>query len=59
MKTFASIVVIIGALTSVNVAHADGPDPTALKGMYDMSRASYGLVSFCVDKGFLKSDSIG
>lgn len=30
MKTFDSIVVIVGALTSVNVAHADGPDPTAL-----------------------------
>lgn len=30
MKAFDPIVVIVGALTSVNVAHADGPDPTAL-----------------------------
>lgn len=41
-----------------NTANAEGMDPAALKNVYDITRNTSGLMSYCVDKGFLKADSI-
>ncbi|HFT7664119.1 hypothetical protein ACTVPT_01535 [Serratia bockelmannii] len=41
-----------------NTANAEGMDPAALKNVYDITRNTAGLMSYCVDKGFLKAESI-
>ncbi|MGE8099533.1 hypothetical protein [Pseudomonas fluorescens] len=58
MKKAIVVFVMASALGSFGHAYAEGPDSVEMKGMYDGSRNSSGLISYCVDKGFLKSDSI-
>ncbi|OKB67804.1 hypothetical protein BHU62_05010 [Serratia marcescens] len=50
--------VIAATLGLFNTANAEGMDPAALKNVYDITRNTSGLMSYCVDKGFLKADSI-
>lgn len=50
--------VIAATLGLFNTASAEGMDPAALKNVYDITRNTSGLMSYCVDKGFLKADSI-
>ena len=57
MKNTALILAMTAAFGNFNLAHAEGPDPAALKGMYDTGRNMSGLINHCVDKGFLKADS--
>ncbi|WDG77762.1 hypothetical protein PUP68_19265 [Pseudomonas chlororaphis] len=57
MKNAALTFVIASTLGSFNLAHAEGLDPVAMKKMYDATRNSSGLITYCVDKGFLKADS--
>ncbi|WP_321157546.1 hypothetical protein, partial [Serratia nevei] len=49
---------IAATLGLFNTANAEGMDPAALKNVYDITRNTAGLMSYCVDKGFLKADSI-
>ncbi|HAV2276398.1 TPA: hypothetical protein JHK27_001983 [Serratia marcescens] len=49
---------IAATLGLFNTANAEGMDPAALKNVYDITRNTSGLMSYCVDKGFLKADSI-
>ncbi|EMH5180591.1 hypothetical protein F0335_06425 [Serratia marcescens] len=49
---------IAATLGLFNTANAEGMDPAALKNVYDITRNTAGLMSYCVDKGFLKTDSI-
>ncbi|WP_418080288.1 hypothetical protein [Serratia marcescens] len=49
---------IAATLGLFNTANAEGMDPAALKNIYDITRNTAGLMSYCVDKGFLKADSI-
>ncbi|HBK4606610.1 TPA: hypothetical protein LLS51_004047 [Serratia marcescens] len=49
---------IAATLGLFNTANAEGMDPAALKNVYDVTRNTSGLMSYCVDKGFLKADSI-
>ncbi|ANM77424.1 hypothetical protein SENE111051_21225 [Serratia nematodiphila] len=49
---------IAAILGLFNTANAEGMDPAALKNVYDITRNTSGLMSYCVDKGFLKADSI-
>ncbi|MGF6329339.1 hypothetical protein ABH909_002217 [Pseudomonas sp. BS3782 TE3695] len=58
MKSTVLILAMTAAFGTFSLAHAEGPDPAALKGMYDTSRNMSGLINHCVDKGFLKADSI-
>ncbi|MBH2913917.1 hypothetical protein I5Q42_23395 [Serratia marcescens] len=48
---------IAATLGLFNTANAEGMDPAALKNVYDITRNTAGLMSYCVDKGFLKADS--
>ncbi|BEM31996.1 hypothetical protein [Serratia marcescens] len=50
--------VIAATLGLFNTASAEGMDPAALKNVYDITRNTSGLMSYCVDKGFLKAESI-
>lgn len=50
--------IIAATLGLFNTANAEGMDPAALKNVYDITRNTAGLMSYCVDKGFLKADSI-
>ncbi|BEM51996.1 hypothetical protein JBO39_02900 [Serratia marcescens] len=50
--------VIAATLGLFNTASAEGMDPAALKNVYDVTRNTSGLMSYCVDKGFLKAESI-
>ncbi|CAI1525040.1 TPA: hypothetical protein ACKQES_002170 [Serratia marcescens] len=49
---------IAATLGLFNTANAEGMDPAALKNVYDITRNTAGLMSYCVDKGFLKAESI-
>lgn len=49
---------IAATLGLFNTASAEGMDPAALKNVYDVTRNTSGLMSYCVDKGFLKAESI-
>ncbi|MDI6946644.1 hypothetical protein [Serratia sp. Se-RSmG] len=49
---------IAATLGLFNTANAEGMDPAALKTVYDITRNTAGLMSYCVDKGFLKAESI-
>ncbi|HEI8720932.1 hypothetical protein I5Q96_12560 [Serratia marcescens] len=49
---------IAATLGLFNTANAEGMDPAALKNVYDITRNTSGLMSYCVDKGFLKAESI-
>lgn len=49
---------IVATLGLFNTANAEGMDPAALKNVYDITRNTAGLMSYCVDKGFLKAESI-
>ncbi|HHK5888642.1 TPA: hypothetical protein ACQVHI_004325 [Serratia marcescens] len=49
---------IAATLGLFNTANAEGMDPAALKNVYDITRNTAGLMSYCVDKGFLKAGSI-
>ncbi|AWC69594.1 hypothetical protein [Serratia marcescens] len=49
---------IAATLGLFKTANAEGMDPAALKNVYDITRNTAGLMSYCVDKGFLKADSI-
>ncbi|MGP2755699.1 hypothetical protein [Serratia marcescens] len=49
---------IAATLGLFNTANAEGMEPAALKNVYDITRNTAGLMSYCVDKGFLKADSI-
>lgn len=45
--------------TVVQAAPQNGmPDPATLKQIYDSSRSVSGLITYCVDKGILKKDSL-
>lgn len=50
--------IIAATLGLFNTANAEGMDPAALKNVYDITRNTAGLMSYCIDKGFLKADSI-
>ncbi|WP_339466078.1 hypothetical protein [Pseudomonas sp. EA_65y_Pfl2_P74] len=55
----ASLILAMAAVFGIcNIAHADGKDAATLKGIYDIGRNMSGLVKNCVDKGFLKADSV-
>lgn len=49
---------IAATLGLFNTANAEGMEPAALKNVYDITRNTAGLMSYCVDKGFLKAESI-
>ncbi|MBH2796259.1 hypothetical protein I5Q20_09325 [Serratia marcescens] len=49
---------IAATLGLFNTANAEGMDPAALKNVYDITRNTAGLMSYCVDKDFLKAESI-
>ncbi|HGE8319489.1 hypothetical protein [Serratia marcescens] len=49
---------IAATLGLFNTANAEGMDPATLKNVYDITRNTAGLMSYCVDKGFLKAESI-
>ncbi|HAV5984457.1 TPA: hypothetical protein JI276_001387 [Serratia marcescens] len=49
---------IAATLGLFNTANAEGMDPAALKNVYDITRNTAGLMSYCVDKGFLNAESI-
>lgn len=57
MKNAALIFVLSSAISTFNIAQAEGIDPAVLKNIYDSTRNASGLITYCVDKGFLKSDS--
>ena len=57
MKNLASIMVMVSTFGIANLAQAEGPDPHAIKRIYETSRSAAGLIHYCVEKGFLTSDS--
>jgi hypothetical protein len=57
MKNAALIFVLASTFSTFNVAQAEDVDPAAMKNVYDSTRNIAGLITYCVDKGFLKSDS--
>ncbi|MDN3222568.1 hypothetical protein [Pseudomonas nunensis] len=57
MKNTALIFVLASTFSTFNLAQAEDVDPAVLKNVYDSTRNISGLITYCVDKGFLKSDS--
>ncbi|WP_025110550.1 hypothetical protein [Pseudomonas sp. H1h] len=57
MKHTTSTLIIASVIGFLNPAHAEGVDPAVIKSVYDTGRNGSGLINYCVDKGFLKSDS--
>ena len=55
MKSKVAVVALLGFAGFMNTASAN---PDELQKMHDFSRNASGLLSYCVDKGYLKSDSL-